>query len=181
MKSFVLYKNSYKLPIDLDVFSKYFNLCKGKKSNSGRGNLGHINVYNKGGCHKRNYRVINKKKKNFRSRLVSVEYDPNRSSFIGLFFDLSDSVLYFDLVCDSQQIGKVYYQGMSPEDAVIGNKMYLRDVPLGMLISSLEYKVGKGSQYLRSAGVFGKLQQKKILFIIWPVLKCLQKKKFISH
>lgn len=81
-----------------------------------------------------------------------------------MFFDLKSSNLYFDLVCESQKEGKVYYLGKSPEDAIVGNKMYLKDVPLGMLISSLEYKLGKGSQYLRSAGTFGKLQQKNFSY-----------------
>lgn len=160
MKSFILYKNSYKLPSEVKNFSKCFNLYKKKVNNSGRNNSGQICVYNKGGGHKRNYRIIDKKNFYSKSRLVSIEYDPNRSAFIGLFVDLESSDMFFDLVCESQEIGKFYYKGFSVEDALVGNKMRIKDVPLGMLVSSMEYKIGKGSQYLRSAGVFGKLQQK---------------------
>lgn len=163
MKSFFLYKNSYKLPLNLDNFSKFFNLYKNKVNNSGRNNTGRICVFNKGGGHKKNYRIIDKKNIYFNNRLVSIEYDPNRSSFIGLFIDLDTSSLFFDLVCESQVPGRLYVTGSSSEDALIGNKMYIKDIPLGSIICSLEFRNGKGSQYLRSAGVFGKLQQKSFL------------------
>lgn len=158
-----LYKSSYKLSSNLNNFSKFFNLYKKKVNNSGRNNTGRICVYNKGGGHKKNYRIIDKKNIYFKSRLISIEYDPNRSSFIGLFLDLKSSSLFFDLVCESQVIGKVYYKGTSSEDSLIGNKMKLKYIPLGSLICSLEFKYGKGSQYLRSAGAFGKLQQKNFV------------------
>jgi large subunit ribosomal protein L2 len=40
--------------------------------------------------------------------------------------------------------------------------MQLRDIPLGTLISALELKKNKGTQLLRSAGAFGKLQRKDL-------------------
>jgi large subunit ribosomal protein L2 len=164
MKSFFLYKKSYKFPLNLSRFSKHFNLYKKKINCSGRNNSGHICVYNRGGGHKQNYRILDTKNHYNKSRLVSIEYDPNRSSFIGLYCNLSNLNLYFDSVCESQKVGGLYYKGFGPEDAFIGNKMYIKDIPLGMLISSLEYRLGKGSQYLRSAGVFGKLQQKNFKY-----------------
>jgi large subunit ribosomal protein L2 len=81
-----------------------------------------------------------------------------------LFIDLNTSSLFFDLVCESQVLGEIYYKGLSSEDALIGNKMYIKDIPLGSLICSLEFRNGKGSQYLRSAGAFGKLQQKNFSY-----------------
>lgn len=164
MKSFFLYKNSYKLPLNLNNFSKLFNLYKNKVNNSGRNNTGRICIYNRGGGHKKHYRIIDKKNIYTKSRLISIEYDPNRSSFIGLFIDLKSSSLFFDLVCESQKEGEVYYNGSSPEDALIGNKMCIKYIPLGSLICSLEVRLGKGSQFLRSAGVFGKLQQKNFVY-----------------
>jgi large subunit ribosomal protein L2 len=160
MKSFILYKNSYSLPKNLSSFSKNFNLYESKVRKSGRNNEGRICVFHRGGGHKKNYRPLNKKNTYFKNRLVSIEYDPNRSSFIGLYFDSLKDKMYFDSVCEGQVVGSFYKFGKSAEDALIGNKMYLKDIPLGMLINSLEYKIGKGSQYLRSAGAFGKLQQK---------------------
>lgn len=160
MKSFIKYKNSYSFPNNLFSFSKNFNLYENKVRKSGRNNEGKICVFHRGGGHKQNYRSLDKKNKCLKSRLVSIEYDPNRSSFIGLYFNEFKGELYFDLVCEGQKAGNIYKLGNSPEDALIGNKMYLKDIPLGMLINSLEYKIGKGSQYLRGAGVFGKLQQK---------------------
>lgn len=103
-------------------------------------------------------------------RLLSIEYDPCRSAFIGLFLNIKSKKLFFDLVCEDQKIGENYGISKSIDDVSVGTKMFLKDIPLGTLISSLEIKVGKGSQYLRSAGVFGKVQKKSdnLAFIKMP-------------
>jgi large subunit ribosomal protein L2 len=80
--------------------------------------------------------------------------------FIGLFFDIKKNNLFFDVYCEGQKIGSSYKISSYVDDIAIGNKMPLKNIPLGTLINSLQIKSGKGSQYLRSAGSFGKLQQK---------------------
>ena len=107
--------------------------------------------------------------------MVSIEYDPYRSSFIGLFLDNINQKLFFDLICEGQKIGNFYKLSSSIDDLVVGNKLCLRNIPLGTLISSVELKPGKGSQYLRSSGSFGKLQRKdtskNLAFIKMPSKK----------
>jgi large subunit ribosomal protein L2 len=93
-------------------------------------------------------------------RLLSIEYDPCRSAFIGLYLNIESKKLFFDLVNEGQKIGEIYGISESLDDISVGTKMFLRDIPLGTLISSLEIKQGKGSQYLRSAGAYGKVQKK---------------------
>jgi large subunit ribosomal protein L2 len=122
------------------------------------------------------YRIhLNFSNKNLNGRLISIEYDPYRSSFIGLFLDNQTQKLFFDLICEGQKIGNSYKFSSSTEDLVVGNKLCLRDIPLGTLVSSVEIKPGKGSQYLRSAGSFGKLQKKdtdkNLAFIKMPSKK----------
>jgi large subunit ribosomal protein L2 len=79
------------------------------------------------------------------------------------------------LICEGQKIGNFYKFSSSIDDLVVGNKLCLRNIPLGTLISSVELKPGKGSQYLRSAGTFGKLQKKdaikNLAFIKMPSKK----------
>lgn len=161
MKSLYFYKKSYSFPKDLENLSKYFNLLYNSKLNkSGRNNFGRVCVRHQGGGHKKNYRLLDFKNKYTSYRLISIEYDPNRSSFIGLFFDIKKNNLFFDVYCEGQKIGSSYKISSYVDDIAIGNKMPLKNIPLGTLINSLEIKSGKGSQYLRSAGSFGKLQQK---------------------
>ena len=160
MKSLYFYKKSYSFPKNLENLSKYFNLYNSKLNKSGRNNFGRVCVRHQGGGHKQNYRLLDFKNKHKNYRLISIEYDPNRSSFIGLFFDFTKNKLFFDTCCEGQKIGFSYKVSSSVDDISVGNKMLLENIPLGTLVNSLEIKSGKGAQYLRSAGTFGKLQQK---------------------
>lgn len=177
MKSLLKYKKSYIFPQYVTCWSKNFNLLKKYKQNSGRNNLGRICVWHKGGGHKRKYRLLDKKNLNFFNRLISIEYDPNRSGFIGLFLNISKSSLFYDLVSSEQKIGGVYKFTKNVDETFVGNKMPLLYIPLGTLIHSLEYKKGRGSQYLRSAGIYGKVQKKdfnlNIAFIKMPSKKLI--------
>ena len=160
MKSLIHYKKSYKFPKKLSKFSKFFNLLKFTKQKAGRNHQGKICVWHKGGGHKKLYRPLDFINKNKEGRLLSIEYDPYRSSFIGLFLNVETQNLYYGLLSENQKIGDVFKISKSSDDIKSGNKMQLRDIPLGTLISALELKKNKGAQLLRSAGVFGKLQRK---------------------
>mmetsp|Transcript_3048 Transcript_3048/g.7404 ORF Transcript_3048/g.7404 Transcript_3048/m.7404 type:complete len:119 (+) Transcript_3048:1154-1510(+) len=66
-------------------------LTFGKKACSGRNNRGVITLGNRGGGHKRKYRIIsfNRKESNSEvdvvtARVISIEYDPNRNVRIAL-------------------------------------------------------------------------------------------------
>ena len=62
----------------------------------------------------------------------------------------------------TKKIGDIFKISQSNDDIKLGNRMMLRAIPLGTLISALELKKNKGTQLLRSAGVFGKLQRKDL-------------------
>lgn len=175
------YKNSYLFPNYLRCLSKNFNITSPKRQKSGRNNTGQICVWQRGGGHKKNYRFLDTK--NFyktTNRLLSIEYDPNRSGFIGLFLNLDSKIMFFDLVSENQRIGEVYKQTTNVEETSIGNKMPLGNIPLGTLINSLELKPGKGSQFLRSAGCFGKLQKKNIVDNLGCIKMPSQKYIYVS-
>jgi len=160
MKSLIKYKKSYQSPSYISLVSKGFKLFKKKNKKSGRNNSGKICVWHKGGGHKQKYRPLDFNSTVKIKRLIAIEYDPIRSAFIGLFIDIRTKKLFFDLVCENQEIGKIYTISRSLDDLAVGNKMRLQDIPLGTVVSSLEIKPGKGSQFLRSAGTSGKIQKK---------------------
>ena len=61
-------------------------LTKGLKRIGGRNNKGRITIWYRGGSHKRRYRVVDfrRDKTGVPAKVVSVEYDPNRSARIAL-------------------------------------------------------------------------------------------------
>src|SRR6185436_45711 len=61
-------------------------LLQTKKSSGGRNSSGHLTMRYMGGGHKKKYRIVDFKrdKKNMEATVKSIEYDPNRSSFIAL-------------------------------------------------------------------------------------------------
>ena len=69
---------------------------KGFKNSSGRNHSGKITVYHKGGGVKKKYRIIDfSRKKNSSGIVISIEHDPNRSSYIASIFDFIDNSFFF--------------------------------------------------------------------------------------
>ncbi|MBU1078332.1 MAG: 50S ribosomal protein L2, partial [Spirochaetes bacterium] len=71
---------------ELTTDKPYKPLTKGLKKNAGRNSKGRITVRHRGGGHKRLYRIIDFKrdKRDIQARVLTVEYDPNRSCYISL-------------------------------------------------------------------------------------------------
>jgi len=72
-----------------NVLSKYNpekSLTGGFKRSYGRNNQGRITMRHRGGGHKRSYRDVDfmYNKKDIPAKIMSIEYDPNRNSFISL-------------------------------------------------------------------------------------------------
>ena len=64
----------------------YKPLTVGLKKKSGRNSQGRITVRHRGGGHKRVYRIIDFKrdKKDIEGKVLTIEYDPNRSAYSSL-------------------------------------------------------------------------------------------------
>lgn len=137
------------------------SLTKGKKGIGGRNNKGRITIWNRGGGHKRRYRVIDFKrhgKIGIPAKVVSVEYDPNRSARIALLH-YADGEKSYILWPDKLEVGAEVMAGPDAEINV-GNALPLRKIPLGSVIHNIEMKVGKGGQMVRSAGGSAQLMAK---------------------
>lgn len=118
----------------------------------GRNNQGRITSWQRGGGHKRRYRVIDFKrnKRDIPAVVKAIEYDPNRSANIALLF-YADGEKRYMIAPEGLKVGDQVVAGETVEVRV-GNAMPLAKIPLGMNIHNIEMLPGKGGQIARSAG-----------------------------
>lgn len=128
-----------------------------KKRTNGRNNNGHITCRHKGGGHKRHFRVIDFKrdKENIPARVASIEYDPNRSSYIALL-NYADGEKRYILAPHGLKDGDVVQTSDEPPFNV-GCCMKLKFMPLGSTIHAIEMIPGRGAKMVRSAGLSAQL------------------------
>src|SRR5437763_109061 len=132
-----------------------------KLRTGGRRNSGDITIWHRGGGHKRKLRIIDFKrdKAGVPGKVVSIEYDPNRSARIALIAYLDGEKRYI-LQPVGLQVGQKIVSG--PEaDILVGNALPLRNIPAGTTVHNVELKPGKGAQMVRSAGGAAQLVAKE--------------------
>ena len=131
------------------------------KKKGGRNVNGRITCRHRGGGHKRHYRIIDFKrnKTGILAKVVTIEYDPNRSSRIALLH-YADGEKRYILAPLDLSVGDRVLSG--PEaDIKPGNTLPLNNIPLGTHIHNIELRLGKGGQIVRSAGTFAQLMAKE--------------------
>lgn len=146
---------------EITTSQPYRPLLEPKGRISGRNNQGRLTIRHRGGGHKRYYRVIDFKRDKFGipARVVTVEYDPNRSAFIALLV-YADGEKRYILQPTGLKVGDEVVSG--PEaDIVVGNALPLKKIPAGTLIHNIELRLGKGGQLVRSAGGAAQLLSKE--------------------
>lgn len=133
------------------------SLTKGFKRSVGRNNQGRITTRHKGGGHKRLYREIDfmYNKKDIPAKITSIEYDPNRNSFISLVC-YADGEKRYVIVPKSVKVGDSFIVG-DKAPLVVGNRLPLKTIPIGTFVYNIEIKAGNGAKLARSAGVFGQV------------------------
>ncbi|QIK16625.1 50S ribosomal protein L2 [Blattabacterium sp. DPU] len=132
-------------------------LVRGKCKSGGRNNVGRMTMRYFGGGHKKKYRIIDFKRKKFRIYAIvkSIEYDPNRSSFISLLH-YEDGEKKYIVAMEGFKVGQKVISGKNVPFN-IGNSTFLSDIPLGTNISCIELRPGQGAKIARSAGSFAQL------------------------
>ncbi len=122
------------------------------KKKSGRNIYGRITARHQGGGHKRRYRVIDFKrdKDGIPAKVVSIEYDPNRSARIALI-NYQDGEKRYILAPLALRIGQNVVSGENVEIRP-GNSLRLRYVPTGTFVHNVEMKPDGGGKLARSAG-----------------------------
>ncbi len=127
----------------------------------GRNVYGRITLRRRGGGHRRKYRIIDFKRDKFGipSKVVSIEYDPNRSARVALL-QYRDGEKRYILAPEGLRMNDEIVSG-SESDIHPGNALPLRNIPLGTLIHNIELRVGKGGQLIRSAGTYAQIMAKE--------------------
>ncbi|MAW75161.1 MAG: 50S ribosomal protein L2 [Candidatus Marinimicrobia bacterium] len=132
------------------------------KKTGGRNNLGRITSRRRGGGHKRRYRIIDFKRNKFdvQGEVLSIEYDPNRSSRIALI-KYSDNEKRYIIAPDGLKVGNKVISSKNEIPFTAGNATILRNIPDGISLHNVELKPGKGAQMARSAGTSLKIMAKE--------------------
>ena len=142
------------------------SLTSGKSRTGGRNHKGKMTMRHIGGGHKKKYRAIDFKrdKDNVPAKVKSIEYDPNRTSYIALLV-YADGEKRYIIAPDKLTVGSEVVSGskVAPE---IGNAMFLNEVPLGSPIHAIEMTPGKGAALARSAGTYGTLMSREGKYVI---------------
>lgn len=137
------------------------SLVRPLRKKAGRNNLGLLVVRHQGGGHKRAYRVIDFKRDKFAvpGKVVSIEYDPNRSARIALVY-YADGEKRYILQPEGLKVGDTIQSG--PEaDIRTGNALPLERIPEGTMIHNIELMPGTGGKMVRSAGGAAQLMAKE--------------------
>ncbi|MEK7153180.1 MAG: 50S ribosomal protein L2 [Patescibacteria group bacterium] len=136
------------------------SLIVAKRAQNGRNNQGRITTRHKGGGARRFYRLVNF---NLEAGLTAViehiEYDPNRSARIARIKDQNGQYHYI-IAANGMQVGQKITSG---EEAPIenGNRLALKNIPVGSTIHAIEMQPGRGAQIARSAGNGAQLMAKE--------------------
>lgn len=131
-----------------------------RKQNSGRNNQGRITVRHRGGGARRFIRIMNFKLVPGTTAVIeAIEYDPNRSANIARIKD-STNKYHYVLAANGMKVGQKLESG---EEAPIevGNRLPLKNIPVGSTIHAIELQLGKGAQMVRSAGASAQLAAKE--------------------
>jgi large subunit ribosomal protein L2 len=135
----------------------YKPLTSGFRRGSGRNAFGRITSQHRGGGHKRSFREIDfmYDKHDIPAKLQTIEYDPNRSGFIALA-SYADGAKRYVLVPKSMKVGDTFIVS-EKADLEVGNRIMLRNIPVGTFVFNVELKLRAGAKLVRSAGTFAQV------------------------
>jgi len=133
------------------------------KKKGGRNNFGRITVRHRGGGAKRMLRIVDFKRDilDIPAKVLSIEYDPNRSSRIALVQYNNQEKKYI-LAPLGLKVGDEIISSFNKDTEIkTGNCLPLRYIPTGTMIHNIELVKGKGGQIVRSAGSFAQIMAKE--------------------
>jgi len=130
-----------------------------KKRVSGRNNQGRITTRHKGGGARKFYRLVNFKLAAGTSAVIEhIEYDPNRSARIARIKD-SNNEYHYVIAANGMRVGQKL-QSSDEAPIEVGNRLPLKNIPVGSTIHAVELQPGRGAQMVRSAGAGAQLTAK---------------------
>lgn len=128
---------------------------------SGRNSYGRITVRHRGGKNRTKYRIIDFKRDKFDipAKVLTLEYDPNRSAHIALV-QYEDGEKRYILAPIGVKVGTTIIAGTNV-DIKPGNALPLSYIPTGTVIHNVELYPGRGGQLARAAGNSAQLMAKE--------------------
>jgi len=127
------------------------SLLVAQRRGNGRNNQGRITTRHKGGGTRKFYRLVNfGLADGVTATIEHIEYDPNRSARIARIKE-NNGTYHYILAAQGMKVGQTI---TSSEEAPIetGNRLPIKNIPIGSTIHAIEIKPGKGAQMVRSAG-----------------------------
>ncbi len=136
------------------------------KKSAGRNNTGRITVRHRGGGNRNKYRIIDFKrnKHGMAANVLTLEYDPNRSSHIALV-QYEDGEKRYIIAPNGLKVGDKVMSGPTA-DIKPGNALALENIPVGTFIHNVELYPGKGAQLARAAGIQAQLMAKEGVYAL---------------
>ncbi len=127
------------------------SLIVSQKSIAGRNNQGRITTRHKGSGVKRHIRIVNfSLPAGTKAAVEAIEYDPGRSANIARIKD-QDSNYHYVVAPAKLSVGSTLECG--PDAPIVpGNRLPLKNIPVGSVIHAIELVIGKGATAVRSAG-----------------------------
>lgn len=133
------------------------SLLKGKRSTGGRNSQGRITTRHHGGGHKRKYRAVDFTfdKKDIPATISTIEYDPNRSAFIGVAV-YKDGEKRYVVLPQKVQVGDTFIVSETAP-VKLGNRLPIGKMPVGTFVYNIEIRPGAGAVLARSAGNYAEV------------------------
>ncbi len=133
-------------------------LLKPSRKITGRGSSGVITIRHRGGGTRSHYRMVDfngSDKLGIPGKIKEIEYDPKRTAFISLVVFVDGDKRY-QLAHKKAKVGDIVVTDIKAK-AIEGNRMQLKNIPVGFRIYNLEITPKKGGQVVRAAGQSAKL------------------------
>ncbi|MBI2356310.1 MAG: 50S ribosomal protein L2 [Candidatus Doudnabacteria bacterium] len=134
------------------------SLIARKFGRAGRNNQGKITVRHHGGGHRYKVREVDfaRQKMNIEASIKTLEYDPARSAFISLVA-YKDGEKRYILAPDGLRVGHTILTAPRT-DVKVGNRMMLKNIPVGAYVHNIQIDKTGGGQIARSAGAYAIIQ-----------------------
>jgi len=127
------------------------------KQKAGRNRSGRITVRHRGGGVKRLYRLVDfgQEKLGVPAKVLALEYDPYRTAFLALIEYPDKEKKYILAPQDLKPGDEIIFDEKT--SLKIGNRMKLKNIPVGLLVHNIEILPGQGGKLTRSAGSAAKV------------------------
>jgi len=133
------------------------NLVVSIKEKAGRNFSGRITTRHRGRRVKRLYRIVDfgQEKLEILGKVVALEYDPNRTAYLALIEYKGGEKRYVLAPTDLKMGDEIICTEKT--DLKPGNRMKIKNIPVGTQVYNIELELGKGGRFMRSAGTFAKI------------------------